>query len=114
MMRFVLALLLLFSLCPSPTGADTGASSLHGTLVPVAACEAPDLLSPAIDFKAFQAAAVRHPGEKPTFPQPDPSRSGVQTVITRKSRLIAPVAVDPVPHHCERLPYQPTAPPFPR
>lgn len=112
MMRFALVFLLLFSLCPSPSGADTGASLLHGTLVPVAACEAPDLLAPATDFEVSHAAAVRQPDKSRTFPQQDPSPSRVQTVFTRKRRLIAPVAIDPVPYHCERLPYQPAAPPF--
>ncbi len=112
MMRFALALLLLFSLWPSPTGVDTDASSLQGALVPAAPCEALDLLSPAIDFEVFHAAVARHPDENSTFPQPDPSPSGEQTTLARTRRLIAPAAVDPVPHHCERLPYQPAGPPF--
>ncbi|HEV2124499.1 MAG TPA: hypothetical protein VGW38_17230 [Chloroflexota bacterium] len=111
-MRFALALLPLFWLWPSLTGVDTGASSLHGTLIPAAPCEALDLLSPTIDFKVFQAAVARHPDENSTFPQPDPSPSGEQTTLARTRCLIAPAAVAPVPHHCERLPYQPTGPPF--
>lgn len=107
-----LALLLLASLWPIPTGVDTGASPLQGVLVPAAACEALDLLSRPIDFEVFQTAAVRHPDENSTFPQPNPSPSGGLTTLARTRRLIAPAAVNPVPHWCERLPYQPTGPPF--